>query len=304
VDNPLAHVGFVDRVTRASELLWRYGVWSLWPFGLKPDRGFAEIDAAPFLGPLAWIAWSALVIAALALRRRAPLVCFALLWLPAAFAVTGNVAMPIGTLMAERLLYLPSVGPCLLFGLLVGSLWDRSRFFRVATAAIVSLSVLLLALAYESRSRVWIDDDHYHAQAAALSPRSAKAHYNLASSLARKGRYEEAEVAFGRAIAIIPGFAAATSYRAEALTRLGRREEAAAAYESYLRVVPNDVEALRFAAATEAAIGRFDAALEWQRRAVELAPDRTELRLELVDFETRARAAAQSLNASSSAGSR
>jgi tetratricopeptide (TPR) repeat protein len=304
VDNPLAHVSFAERITRAGELLWRYAAWSLWPFGLKPDRGFAEIGAAPVFGPLAWIAWSALAIGALALRRRAPLLGFALLWLPAAFAVTGNVAVPIGTLMAERLLYLPSVGPCLLFGLLVGSLWERSRLLKIAGATSVSLSVLLLALGYESRSRVWIDDDHYHSQAAALSPRSAKAHYNLASSLARRERYEEAELSFGRAIALLPNFAAATHYRAEALTRLGRREEAAAAYEAYLRVVPDDVDALRFAAASEAAIGRFDAALERQRRAVELAPDRTELRLELVDLETRARSAAQSLNASSSAGSR
>ena len=304
VDNPLAHVGFTDRVTRAGELLWHYAAWSLWPFGLKPDRGFAEIGAAPAFGPLAWIAWSIVVGVALALRRRAPVVGFALLWLPAAFAVTANVAVPIGTLMAERLLYLPSVGPCLLFGLFVGSLWERSRFLRIASAAIASLSILLLAFAYENRSRVWVDDDHYHSQAAALSPRSAKAHYNLASSLARRERYEEAELSFARAIAILPSFAAATHYRAEALTRLGRREDAAAVYEAYLRVVPDDVDALRFAAASEAALGRFDVALERQRRAVELAPDRTELRLDLVDLETRARAAAQSLNASSSAGSR
>ncbi len=304
VDNPLAHVGFVDRLTRAGELLWRYAAWSVWPFGLKPDRGYAEIGVAPLFGPLAWIAWGTTVVGALALRRPAPIVGFALLWLPAAFAVTGNVAIPIGTLMAERLLYLPSVGPCLLFGALVGTLRERSRSLRIATVAATLLAVLLLAFAYDSRSRVWIDDDHYHAQAAALSPRSAKAHYNFASSLARRERYEEAEIAFGRAIAIVPSFAAAAHYRAEALTRLGRREDAAAAYEAYLRVVPDDVDALRFAAASEAAIGHFDVALERQRRAVELVPDRTELRTELVDLEARARAAAQSLNASSSAGSR
>jgi hypothetical protein len=304
VDNPLAHVGFVNRVARAGELLWQYAAWSAWPFGLKPDRGYAEIDIASSFGPLAWIAWSVVVVAALALRRRSPLFGFALLWLPAAFAVTGNVAIPIGTLMAERLLYLPSVGACLLFGALVGALHERSRLLRITVAGATLLAVLLLAFSYDSRSRVWIDDDHYHAHAAALSPRSAKAHYNLASSLARRERYEEAEIAFGRAIAIVPSFAAAAHYRAEALTRLGRREDAAAAYRAYLRVVPDDVDALRFAAASEAAIGRFDIALERQRRAVELAPDRTELRTELVDLESRARAATQSLNASSSAGSR
>ena len=115
VDNPLAHVGPLERVSRAGELLWRYVAWSAWPFGLKPDRGYAEIGAATLYGPLAWIAWGALVLLAVALKRSAPVLGFALLWLPASFAVTGNVVMPIGTLMAERLLYLPSIGPCLVF---------------------------------------------------------------------------------------------------------------------------------------------------------------------------------------------
>lgn len=304
VDNPLAHVGAAERVMRASELLWRYATWCVWPFGLKPDRGYAEIAAAALAGPTAALAWAMFALSALALRKRRPLLGFALLWLPLSFAVTANVAFPIGTLMAERLLYLPSVGPCLLAGMGVGALAENgSRVRRTLIAAATSIAVLALALAYDQRARVWSDDDHYHSVAAALSPRSAKAHYNLALSFARRERYAEAEQSFGRALAIVPDFGAAAYYRAEALRRLGRTEEAVDGYARYLETAPNDVDALRAAAATEAEVRRFAAALGHLRLAVELAPERDDLRAELVDLEARARAA-QSLNASSSTGNR
>jgi tetratricopeptide (TPR) repeat protein len=304
VDNPLAAAGALERILRAGELLWKYVAWTLWPFGLKPDRGYAEVGARIVAGPAAWIAWGAVVASALALRRRRPLLGLALLWLPASFAVTGNVAIPIGTLMAERLLYLPSLGPCLLAGMVFERLRANSaRSVRAFAVIAAGAAVLLLAFAYDERARVWSSDDHYHEQAAALSPRSAKAHYNLALSFARRGRYEEAEQSFARALAIAPDLGAAAYYRAEALTRLGRAEEAAAVYTSYLETAPDDVNALRAAAECEARLGHFDNALALLRHAVEIAPEREELRTELADLETRARAA-QSLKASSSTGSR
>ncbi len=305
IDNPLAHAPTFERVTRAGELLWRYVSWAVWPLGLKPDRGYAEIGATTQYGPTAWIAWAALALAAFALRIRAPRLGFSLLWLPASFAVTGNVLVPIGTLMAERLLFLPTVGPCLVLGIGVAALLATPRrWLRVGVRKVVPAALLALAISYDHRARVWADDAHYHAQAVALSPRSAKAHYDFGLSLARSERYDEAEREFGRALAIVPDSASATYYRAESLRRLGRHEDAAAAYAAYLRLMPNDVDVLRVAAESEAAAGRFDRALERMRAAVALAPERAELVAELTHLEARARAAAQSLNASSTTGSR
>jgi len=291
-DNPLAYLPTGERILAAGEILWRYVASTIWPFGLRPDLGYAEITTSSSAGVLGWLAWAAVVATALALRRRAPLVGFSLLWLPAAFAVTGNVVMPIGTMMAERLLYLPSLGPCLLAGALVDGIRRDTTTRRWGGRATLAVALLALAIAYNQRARVWIDDEHYHEQAVALSPRSAKAHYNLGLSYARRGRYEESEQAFARALAVIPRFAAAAGYRAEALRRLDRVDEAVAVYEAYLRAVPNDVDALRNVAGLQESLGRNDDALRKIRRAVELAPDRTDLLAALTEIEARARRAA------------
>jgi tetratricopeptide (TPR) repeat protein len=291
-DNPLAYLPTGERILAAGEILWRYVETTIWPFHLKPDLGYAEVTTSSTWGALSWLAWGGVVATALAVRRHAALLGFALLWLPAAFAVTGNVAMPIGTMMAERLLYLPSVGPCLLAGALGDKLRGDTTLGRWAGRMGLALVLIALAMSYDHRARVWTNDDHYHEQAVAMSPRSAKAHYNLGLSYARRGRYTDAEVSFGRALVIVPDFAAAAGYRAEALRRLDRVDEAIAVYEAYIQSAPSDADALRNVAGLQESIGREEDALRSIRRAVELAPDRSDLRTFLTEIESRARGAA------------
>jgi hypothetical protein len=294
-DNPLAHVGTLPRVLGAGEVLWEYAAVTLWPFDLKPDRGYAEVTTSFGFGVAAWIAWTAIAIIVWRRRRSDPLTAFALAWLPAAFVVTGNVIVPIGTLMAERLLYLPSVGVCLLAGRATQAAWDggRGRWRRVAMGIAFAGLLLALVASFQQRARVWADDDHYHQIAAALSPRSAKAHFNLGLSLARRERFEDAERSFGRALAIVPSFSAAAGYRSEALRRLGRETEALDVYRRYLDEDPDDVPALRIAAGLAEATDNRGEGLAYLRRAVELAPEDSELREALVGMEARARGAGQ-----------
>jgi len=291
-DNPLAYLPAGHRVLGAGEILWRYAASTVWPFGLRPDLGYAEVTTSVLGGVLAWIGWGGLVMAALSLRSRAPTLGVSLLWLPAAFAATGNVVMPIGTMMAERLLYLPSLGACLLAGGIVDLAGRATATRRWAARVALAVAVVALAMSYTQRARVWVDNDHYHEQAAAMSPHSAKAHYNLGLSYARRGLYEEAEASFARALAVVPGFAAAAGYRAEALRRLDRADDAVEVYETYLRAVPTDVDALRNLAGLQESIGRNDAALASIRRAVELAPERDDLVAALTELEARTRRSA------------
>jgi tetratricopeptide (TPR) repeat protein len=291
-DNPLAYLPSGQRILAAGEILWRYVASTVWPFGLRPDLGYAEITTSRMGGAVSWLAWTGVLATSVGLRRRAPVVGFSLLWLPAAFAVTGNVVMPIGAMMAERLLYLPSVGPCLLAGAIFEKACGTAGLWRGAARGALAFVLVALAMSYNQRARVWVDENHYHEQAVALSPRSAKAHYNLGLNYAHRGRYEEAEASFARALLIVPNFPAAAGYRAEALRRLDRVSEAVGVYQAYLRTAPDDVDALRNVAVLEDSIGRYGDALSSIRRAVEIAPDRSDLRTALLEIEARARHAA------------
>jgi tetratricopeptide (TPR) repeat protein len=199
-------------------------------------------------------------------------VAFGVLWFPAAFAVTANLAFPVGTIMAERLLYLPSVGPCLLAGLAAAWLAKRGALLRKATTALTILVVVVMAFLYDGRARVWASDEHYHVTTAVEAHRSAKAHYNLALLRARQGRYEEARTSFRRSLAIYPAFSSAVYYLAGVLSEEGRLFRAAAVYRAYLRKRPTDVAALSQLIALQSRRGRVDQTRRLVRRMLRESP--------------------------------
>jgi len=302
-DNPLAYVTPWQRVAVASALLCRYLTLTVAPFSLKPDWSFAETDPTLAAGAVGLIAWAGAAIACWMLRRRAPLLAFSFAWFPAAFAVTGNVAFPLGTIMAERLLYLPSVGPCLLAALAFEHFAGAGRARRVLAVAATAAATLALAFAYDARGRVWTNDEHYHLVSVFDSPKSAKAHYDRGLFLAREKDYEGAEAEFKRALEILPSFSRAAYYLASTYTLRNRPEDAARVYAAYLEADPSDTGALSQLANLQLQLGRYKEARASALRLLELEPDSTEHKQLLTLVENREKKD-QSLKASSSSGSR
>ncbi len=208
IENPLSALGFLDRLPSAVAVAGRYAVLLVFPRTLSPDYSFAEIEpVASALDPhlLAGIAALGLAAAAILLaRRRAPLLAFAAVFALAVFFPVSNLAVPIGTVMAERLLYLPSAGLCLAAGMLWGPI-ARRLGPRGAVAALGAV-LLVASVRTVAASAVWRDDFALASHAAQASPRSVKSLGNLAVELAVRGRSQEALGLLGRALALAPDF--------------------------------------------------------------------------------------------------
>ena len=108
-------------------------------------------------------------------------------------------AFPIGTIKGERLLYLPSVGWCLLLGYLVAAVPPRHA--RAAVMAVTALIVLFGARTW-TRNGDWTNDATLFAATVATSPSSAKANHNSAVILQRAGRLDDAMLHYRRALEI------------------------------------------------------------------------------------------------------
>ncbi|XP_030020608.2 protein O-mannosyl-transferase TMTC2 [Manduca sexta] len=124
------------------------------------------------------------------------------------FLPATNVLFYVGFVVAERVLYIPSVGFCLLLGLGAGALtrkWHqnekRSRFFMLA------LLIALSALGGRtlSRNNDWRDEESLFRSALHINP--PKAYGNLGSVLSAQGRPKEAEHAFQKALKYRPNMA-------------------------------------------------------------------------------------------------
>ncbi|KAG7306039.1 hypothetical protein JYU34_008611 [Plutella xylostella] len=143
------------------------------------------------------------------------------------FVPASNFLFYVGFVVAERVLYLPSVGFCLLLGLGAGTMtkgWHRnelkSRMF------LGSLLLCLLAMCGQTikRNMDWRDEESLFKSALHINP--PKAYGNLGSVLSAQGRTAEAEAAFRRALAHRPNMAD-VHYNLGILLQNQRRYEAA-----------------------------------------------------------------------------
>jgi Tfp pilus assembly protein PilF len=286
VDNPLAFAGSADRGAAAAEILWRYAALLLVPWPLLPDRSFASTPATALAGPVAALGWLAVVGIVLAGRRRRPLLAWAVLWFALAFLPTSNLLFPTGTIMAERLLFLPSVGPLVWLACTLGCLGRKTAgrpVPRVLFASFLLAAGTAFSVAYLDRAEAWRDSATFHARAVAAAPRSAKAHYDAGLYYQREADWSSAEAEFRRALAIVPRFAAAVGQLAEGLARERNPLEGLAVYETYLAVEPSDEAALANAIRLGLVSGRSRRVLPLAKRLTELAPENGEYKA-LLDY--------------------
>ncbi len=138
-----------------------------------------------------------LALAAISVRRRT-LAGFALLWIAVTLLLVSNLIVPTGILLAERTLFLPSVGAALLAGDVFTRLAARfgtapvsgsARAYRRHLALAAAIAVLLVVGAWRSARRqlVWRSNAALFAQAPLDAPLSYRAHDVYAGLLFDRG---------------------------------------------------------------------------------------------------------------------
>ena len=246
-ENPVADAPAWVRMMTAVAVLGRGLVLLVLPASLSADYSYAAI--LPVTSPLdpAFLASAAAIVALAAIawrfRKPFPLGPFAFLWYGISIFPASNLAVPIGTIFGERLLYVPSVA----FALVVGAGAGRLLASRARVAAMAAVAVVLglYGLRTWDYSRAWANDLTVFTAAATAQPDSAKAQRMLGGALMEAGRPGEAIAAFRRAEAIVrrPGtpqdrLAPALVEQGVALEKLGLTADARRLYEEVLRTDP------------------------------------------------------------------
>ena len=255
------------RLLTALGVMPEYVRLLLFPVHLSADYNPEQI---PILHQFNTRAFDGLVVLALVAAalvwswRRHPVVAFGICWTVITLLPVSNILLPTGVLLAERTLFLPSVGAMLaVTGLLATVLpapeprpAGRARVAWSVAAVVVCLGLIRSAL----RQPVWRDNATLFAQTAQDAPRSYKAlaahavmlleagedeagerEYRQALELyrddpnmfadlgdwyLRKNRCHEALAMYQRVLELVPAHWAATSRTILCLTRVGRLTEA------------------------------------------------------------------------------
>jgi Flp pilus assembly protein TadD len=177
------------------------------PAHLSADYSPSYVVPDPHFGVphlLALIVWVGLGLAAWRARRSAPLVTLGCALFLVTVSIVSNVLVPLEVLLAERLLYLPSVGWLLAVGGALGALARRVPASRRWVVGGTGIVVLLFAGRSVARAPVWRSNDVLFAQMAREAPRSFRAHWALGAQAFAAGDSVRGEREWREAIRLNP----------------------------------------------------------------------------------------------------
>lgn len=275
LDNLLVDLHGVPRLATALSLVTRYATLLFYPLHLANDYSGSVIAIQPsllrlppLLGIVLLAACAAPILAALTRRLTAAAevsvtpsrepnddaalsprdrVALAALLLLLPYAVIGNLFFTVGAALAERFMYLPSVGFCLLLTVALDAL---GRSFPAGSGrrmflGIVGMLVLAFALQTFARSLEWRDNRTVFEAAARVNPQSPRAHFVLGKLTLDAGDPDGAVEHLDRTLELRPDHPTAWLEKGNARAAQGRFSEAEALFRETLRHAPTYATAHR-----------------------------------------------------------
>jgi len=183
-DNPIVGADWWNGRLTAIKVMARYLWLTIWPAKLSVDYSYNQIPLAHGAAE-DWLAYAIILVVAIVVvllcrwnRTCFFLACFAFL----NFVPASNIFFPIGTIMAGRLLYLPSLGllACLVLAIYA---FAPAPKLKPVTAAVLCLITAGFGIRTWVRNLDWKTDLTIAIADVPVSPNSFKLHRLLAASL-------------------------------------------------------------------------------------------------------------------------
>jgi tetratricopeptide (TPR) repeat protein len=264
---PLVELGALSWLATALFVLARYLTLLLVPLGLDAHYPYQPFDSLwrPSV-IVAAVMLSIVLLCIVLLRRRNPRTVFWTAWIAIGLGPVLLFGRFGDVVMADRFLYLPSVGLAVLGGL---ALWRVTQIVRgrrrVAVAVGAGVILATLGALTWDRTTVWRDDHTLFSDMLRTSPDSALVRANLGLALFRRGDLDRAIEQFELAIRFAPGYGMAHNNLAATLELRGRPQAAMTHYRAALDAAPGLMHAQRNLAHLLVTRGRVEEGLSLMR---------------------------------------
>jgi tetratricopeptide (TPR) repeat protein len=249
-------------VMTAFAVIAEYARLLTWPALLSPDYSYNQIPLVTTALDIRFVVGLALCTACIGgvvmLWRRSPLAAFGLAFLALTFSIVSNFVITIGTICAERLMYLPSAGA--LVAAAMGAEWltGNRPVRRRVVVGMVAVLILLGASRTWTRNRDWHSEDTLWSAAVTAAPNSARVQSEYARILMARGEdaaqagrrdaaeqlYSQSQSHFEASLKIYPSYSPAIEGLAMIHSLHDRFDDAIVLYERSLRAWPGNFAAL------------------------------------------------------------
>lgn len=218
---------FTTRLFTMSLGFLKYFQLLIWPQVLSADYDYSLIARSPSLtfGVAAAMATIILtIVIGLYYINRNNFIAFSILSFFICTSVVSNIIFVTGILIAERVLYLPSISICLL--LAGGINWLYERGSQKVAIAILMIILSLASVRCYLRNLDWQNEYTYITAILRVSPNHVRALYSLGWYYSNHGESSKAEAPLKRAVELAPGSGYAQAMLAEFYVREKRYDEA------------------------------------------------------------------------------
>ena len=253
------------RLATAIKILGLY-LWKLiFPHPLMNDYSLNQISMVDFGNQWVWFSiliYLSLAFAMVKLWRKMPIISFGIVFYFIAISLYSNLVFTIGTSFGERLLFIPSLGFCVVLAYLIYAPFQQkilpNKGIIAAKQPLLFVGLIVMAYGFKTidRNQAWKDNYTLYTTDVENCDKSARCHYYHGLGLMKekamqlkdpqmKNNYlAQAVQAFDQAIQILPKYSDAWGQKGLAYYRLGDFQQADAAYKEAIKHNPNNVNVL------------------------------------------------------------
>jgi len=245
IDNPLLQAGFAERILTSIYLLGKYLALFFYPVNLSADYALASIapvtsaaDPGFIISLLSLLVILIIFIFLFIKKRRLEALGIFIFFV--GLLPVSNLLFTGATMMAERYLYLPSIGLCMVIGnSLAGFTESQKKTNRVAVYAIVAVLIAVMSGLCIARNKDWKDDLTLFSRVLQVYPNNLKALHNLSSIYYNRQDYELAIPILDKIIQKYPDYYNARLHIIIAYSQTHKINDAINHCENALRLFPN-----------------------------------------------------------------
>jgi len=215
-------------------------------------------------------------IVILALRKRAPAVSLGVIWFLVTLSPVLNARVMATSALADRYLYLPSVGFCWILAWGWWTLWERSAvrpaLWRPVLATALAAVTVLYVLRSVTRNRDWKTDIALYTSALRVSPDALFMRNCLGLAYWTRGNLQAAEQQWQEALRMAPENPVDLDYLSMLYLRQRRYDEAEKYVQRALTLYPKDPSGHIHSAQISLAKGAVPQAEEHFQAVLTVAP--------------------------------
>jgi protein O-mannosyl-transferase len=273
-----------DRLATTLLIMGKYILLLLYPNHLSWDYSYNQIPVVGFTNIyviVSIVTCISLVIYALLKLRNRSIISFGILFFFIAISATSNLFILTGAAMAERFLFIPALGFCIILVFLLSMLFKRSN--SSLTPVYVISGVLLVCYSFKTfdREKDWKDNLSLYEAGVKDAPNSSQTHTFLANEYSTKAQaetdqnnkaelFKKAESEFKTGLEIYPKNPQAWYNLGVLYFAMGNIPEAEKANKEVVKYNPLFAKAYNNLGVIEGQRGDFKAAVENFKKAADI----------------------------------